>query len=515
MAGVTLAMVGLGLMLQGIWDLSFTSVCIGVVTATLCAAMIAPKRPNTAKLWFVPPLVMIPVVMFALWYVMTMAFGHFGVGPILFHMEYGTSANGVVSAFFKQWVAEILYATTLIVGVWIVSAVDHRFRRLDRAVIVPALIVNPISLATLEYVGDAQAASEQLLYNRYIDTADLAPVEGNRPNVLQIFLESSERTLMDESAFGDVMAPLVPFAARGLELTNLHEAALTNWTLAGQIAAHCGVPLMPVGLVNRNNFHITGGNFMDQATCLGDLLSRDGYETAFMKAAPLSFAGVDKYAATHGWERRLGFVELKHVVDAGVIEWGMNDEDLYDALYDQIVDLEAGDRPYALAATNIGGHAPRGYVSPKCRTRASVMQYNNPMLQAFRCTHELTAELIARLEADGFLKNTIVILQSDHLAMRNSIYSDLKARERRNLFIAYGPGIEPQTIERDLSMMDIYPTLLDMLGYAPSGGRAGIGVSAFARSETLIKERGLGALDKAIYGDSALRNRLWGIEAGS
>ena len=63
-------------------------------------------------------------------------------------------------------------------------------------------------------------------------------------------------------------------------------------------------------------------------------------------------------------------------------------------------------------------------------------------------------------------------------------------------------------------MMDIYPTILDMMGYTPVDGRAGIGVSAFADGQTLIEERGLKALDKAIYADSALRNRLWGIEPG-
>lgn len=186
--------------------------------------------------------------------------------------------------------------------------------------------------------------------------------------------------------------------------------------------------------------------------------------------------------------------------------------DLFEAVYDQIVELEAKEQPYALAATNIGGHAPRGYVSPKCRTRPSVMRYDNPMLQAFRCAHELVAELIASLEANGYLENTIVVLQSDHLAMRNSIYSDLKDRDRRNLFITFGPGIEPQTIDRPVSMMDVYPTLLELLRYAPIEGRAGIGTSAFAQGQTLIEERGLEDLDRAIYADSTLRNRLWSIE---
>ncbi|WP_349362999.1 MAG: sulfatase-like hydrolase/transferase [Roseitalea porphyridii] len=511
MGAVALTAVGLGLVAQGLLAISLTTASIGVAVVVMLASFLAPTEPNRLPLRFLPPLVLLPVVLFAFWYFMTMAFGHFGIGPILFHMEYGTRANGVVGAFLQQWIFELGSCVLLIAGVWMIAAVDHRFRKFDRVLVAPLLLLNPFTFATLEYVGDAQAASEQLIQRRFVDTAELPAPGGKRPNLINVFLESSEATLGEGSGFGDVLAPLAPFAARGIELGNLHEAALTNWTLAGQVAAHCGTPLMPLGLVSTNSFHVLDRSFLPAATCLADLLSRDGYRTTFMKAAPLGFAGTDKFVASHGWQNRLGFPELRPDFPLGGNEWGLDDEDVYAAAEREIARMDRSGEPWAISVTNIGGHAPRGFVSRSCRGRPTVARLADPTLRAFRCTHELLAEMLTRLEQGGYLDDTIVVVQSDHLAMRNTIYRQLQNHERRNLFFAFGPGIEPQVVEREMTMMDVYPTLLDLMGYAPAHGRAGVGVSAFAEGQTLVEEHGLDGLDRAIYADTELRNRLWAI----
>ncbi|WP_306120593.1 MULTISPECIES: sulfatase-like hydrolase/transferase [unclassified Roseitalea] len=515
MLGMALVIVGLSFIIQSMYEASVALTALVAVGLILAATRIGPKRSHTGRARFRPPLVLVPALLFSAWYFITVKFGDFGVGPILFHMDYGVQANGVVGEFLATSYLPLGSIAALVVGLWLVAATDFRFRRLDRVLVVPLLVVNPFTIALLEYVGDAQASSERPLVERYIEPAAIeAPAGDGRPNLLHIFLESSEATLR-EPAFGDVLGPLDSFAGRGLQLTDLREAALTNWTLAGQVAAHCGVPLMPIGLISLNSFHVIEGGFLSGAECLGDLLSRDGYETTFMKAAPLGFAGTDKFVASHGWRNRLGYPQLRPDYPLGGSEWGLDDEDAYDAAYREVVRLAGSGGPWALSLTNIGGHAPRGYVSRSCHGRPSVDAIADPTLKAFRCTHELAAELLTRLEEGGYLENTVVVVQSDHLAMRNSIYRALKRHDRRNLFFAFGPGIEPERIDRPMTMVDVYPTILELIGYAPPGGRAGIGVSALAPSETLVEERGLRALDKAIYADFELRNRLWGMQAGS
>lgn len=513
-AGVALVATGLGLMVQGLFDISFTTVGIAVTAIVIAAGFLAPGKGVSGRARFLPPLVLVPALLFSFWYFITVKFGSFGLGPILFHMEYGVEADGLVAEFISEAFLQLSSIAALVVGLWLVSVTDHRFCRVDRFAVLPLLVLNPVTFAAFEYVGDAQAADEQLLASRYVETKDLQQTRQTPPNLIQIFLESSERTLLHRGDFGDVLDPLVPFARRGLELTGIDQAALTSWSLAGDVASHCGVPLMPLGLVTRNSYHVLDDAIMPAAECLGNLLSRDGYSTSVMHTSPLQFAGADKLFGAHGWTHLIGLPELRPHYPVGGNAWGVDDEDLYDAVYHRVVEkTEAGER-FAIVLANVGGHAPRGYVSRSCHGRPTVDRIADPTLKAFRCTHELAAEMLERLDAGGYLDNTVVVVQSDHLAMRNTIYNRLKRHERRNLFFAFGPGIEPQVIDRDMTMMDVYPTLLDLLGYAPQDGRAGVGVSAFAPGQTLIEERGLKGLDDAIYGDVVLRNRLWGVEPG-
>lgn len=513
-AGIALVATGLGLMVQGLFDISFTAVGVAVAAIVGAAGFVAPVQNGSGAGRFLPPLLLLPAALFGFWYFITVKFGSFGLGPILFHMDYGVEADGLVAEFIGEALLQLSSVAALLAGLWLVTATDHRFRHADRFAVLPLLALNPVTFAAFEYVGDAQAADERLLALRYVETADLQQTRQTPPNLIQIFLESSERTLSHREDFGDVMDPLIPFARRGLELTGIDQAALTSWSLAGDVASHCGVPLKPLGLVTHNSYHVLDDAIMPNAQCLGNLLSRDGYSTSVMHTSPLQFAGADKLFGAHGWAHLIGFQELRRHYPVGGNAWGVDDEDLYDAVYHRVVQkTEAGER-FAIVVANVGGHAPRGYVSRSCHGRPSVDRIADPTLKAFRCTHELAAEMLNRLDAGGYLGNTVVVVQSDHLAMRNTIYNRLKRHERRNLFFAFGPGIEPQVIDRDMTMMDVYPTLLDLLGYAPRDGRAGVGVSAFAAGRTLIEERGLEALDDAIYADVELRNRLWGVTPG-
>ncbi|MBO6638550.1 MAG: sulfatase-like hydrolase/transferase [Roseitalea sp.] len=513
--GITLALLGFGFMLQSLFDTDIVLSGLVILALVVLVSLVGPRRRHSGRARFLPPLVLVPALLFAFWYFITIKFGQFGLGPILFHANHGVEANGVVGEFLRTSRMPLAYIAALAVGLWLVSATDHRFRRIDRLAVLPLLAFNPFTWSVAEYVGDAQAASHRIVHSQYADVADLRKAEADRPNLLILYLESSERTLMDQAAFGDVMAPLAPFAARGIELTNLHEAALTNWTLAGQVASQCGVPLMPLGLVTHNSFHFVEDAFMPGATCLADLLTRDGYETTVMQTAPLRFAGADTFAASHGWRNPLAFNELRADYPDGGNEWGLDDEDIYDAAFHEIERIAGTGSPFALSVTNIGGHTPNGYVSRSCHGRPTVDRIDDPTLKAFRCTHELAAGFMGRLEAAGHLDNTVVVIQSDHLAMRNSVYRQLKRRDRRNFLVAFGPGIEPQVVDRAATMMDVYPTILDLLGYAPPDGRAGVGVSLVSGNPTLVETHGLRALDRAIYGDTALRNRLWGIEPGA
>lgn len=157
----------------------------------------------------------------------------------------------------------------------------------------------------------------------------------------------------------------------------------------------------------------------------------------------------------------------------------------------------------------MGGHGPAGFASPVCLNGTIEMKSKTPIGVGVECANALANNMLNRLEKDGLLENTIVILQSDHLLMGSEFARQLNQMERRNLFIAFGPGIKPAKIERSALMIDIFPTILNILGYDISDDAAGLGISLLSKNQTLVEKLGSEKLNNAILHDADLRRKLW------
>ncbi|MEK9943113.1 MAG: hypothetical protein VW771_11650, partial [Gammaproteobacteria bacterium] len=77
---------------------------------------------------------------------------------------------------------------------------------------------------------------------RTISDPDALPL-GNK-NLVYIYLESLERTYLDETLFPGLTPNLARLEREGLSLTNLRQVPATGWTIAGMVASQCGQPLV-------------------------------------------------------------------------------------------------------------------------------------------------------------------------------------------------------------------------------------------------------------------------------
>jgi phosphoglycerol transferase len=134
----------------------------------------------------------------------------------------------------------------------------------------------------------------------------------------------------------------------------------------------------------------------------------------------------------------------------------------------------------------------------------------NHTLAAFACTNLLVEEFVERLDAAGYLKETVVVIQSDHLSMRNEVWSELNDKPRDNMLIVLGAGRSGMET-RESTMMDVFPTVLDALGYHLPASGAGLGRSLLKPMPTLLERHPLDGFDHAITVDQALRERLWNL----
>jgi phosphoglycerol transferase MdoB-like AlkP superfamily enzyme len=60
--------------------------------------------------------------------------------------------------------------------------------------------------------------------------------------------------------------------------------------------------------------------------------------------------------------------------------------------------------------------------------------------------------------------NTVLVIGSDHLAFPNTAKDDLQKGERKNLLLISAKGIAPKKITTSGALIDVAPTILNLLG---------------------------------------------------
>ncbi|VTN13782.1 phosphoglycerol transferase I [Raoultella terrigena] len=110
-------------------------------------------------------------------------------------------------------------------------------------------------------------------------------------------------------------------------------------------------------------------------------------------------------------------------------------------------------------------HHPDGFISRTCQRKSYEMGgKKNLSFSAVSCSQEHIAALIEKIKASPYFKNTVIVVSSDHLAMKNSAWEYLNKQDRSNLFFVLR-GDQPQqdTLAVKRNTMDNGATVLDIL----------------------------------------------------
>jgi len=280
-------------------------------------------------------------------------------------------------------------------------------------------------------------------------------------NLVLVFMEGFENVYIDNDVFPGLTPNLHRFEDTGWRLDNLISVEGTEWTMGGIVASLCGTPLLhDLGL---------GGNvvlfsdYLDRAVCLPDLLETAGYEQVFMGGASLNFAGKGRFFSTHGYDRVLGRNELVARLDDPSYGggWGLFDDSLFELAAAEFDALAASDQPFNLTLLTLDTHAPSGEPSASC---SDYPMMDNPMLDAVHCTDQLLGQFLDRLQQHPAFEDTVVVLVSDHLGMRNAAFPLFPEGYPRRLYF-HALNAEPIDLdEGPATPMDVAPTVLDLLG---------------------------------------------------
>lgn len=283
-------------------------------------------------------------------------------------------------------------------------------------------------------------------------------------NLVWIYLESLERIYWDSKVFPGLTPNLDRLRKQGLDFSGFETFMGANYTMAGLFSSQCGVPLFTSAFAGLDD---VAGNTTDVSTfhpriaCFGDVLHKAGYTQIYMGGAPITFSNKGLFFHLHGYDEALGLTQLEAQAGGKLpqLGWGLYDNVLFKLALDRYRELAAGRKPFNLSLLTLDTHPPDGRPSPGCPKYAA---NDNGMLQAVHCTDYLVGKFIDALQKEPGWGNTVVVIMSDHLMMRNDaepLYPNGYDRRPALLVLNAGQGKRPARMYH----MDIAPTLLDLL----------------------------------------------------
>lgn len=437
-------------------------------------------------------------------------FGQVTVEQLLFVFD---GEGGVIAANSELVVQFVLIC--LVLPVLLVVAAVAAFRLVARsgsgrrAAPPPALLSSiALSLSALLVLltggavfADRISLQQHIAAANYDDTIEsyyaepaLVSAPEQPVNLILIYLESFDDAYSDPAIMGrDLLRPLTQQTEDWMSWESFEQQPGTGWTIAGIVSSQCGIPLKSAaqdsGDVDGNAVGEEAERYLPGATCLGDVLSEQGYRNVFLGGADAAFAGKGKFLLEHGYDSVLDRPFWQRQGETDFNQWGLSDDRLLENARDTLGSLRASGQPYNMTLLTVDSHEP-GLVGPACR-----IEDERPMRAAVQCTASEVASFLRDIERDGVLDDTAVVLMGDHLAMvgaSSDFRDELRGRTDRTIFNRFSTPVDLQPSRQEMDHFSMFPTILRLMGFDFPQARLGLGVSAVDDRST---ERTICALD--------------------
>ena len=338
-----------------------------------------------------------------------------------------------------------------------------------------------------------QPVDSELYRNHYI-SPDSAKVSSNNPkNLIVILLESMETNFAQYTPeIISLEKEHTNFAPGGESVSG------TSWTIAGITGKLCGIPLnMPMGIGEYLGKLPT---YLPGAKCLMNVLADKNYNQVYMQGSSGDFTQKRTFWTVHG---NVAVHDIEYFKQAGKIPndyhvfWGFEDRKLYQFAKEELDSLYKLNNPFALYMLTIDTHQPEGYVDSACAKEFEKVEGKLP--KAIRCSSKQLYDFISWAKTQPWYENTVISVMGDHtMPMLSPKVGIPKSDSLYWTNFIINSGVQKPMKPRQYSSLDMFPTLLEAMGFELESRGIALGRSLFSDSLTMLELYGRHVLDSLL-----------------
>ncbi|GHU62135.1 hypothetical protein FACS1894123_02560 [Bacteroidia bacterium] len=305
----------------------------------------------------------------------------------------------------------------------------------------------------LKLMSEDEAIRKVREYLNIVDTEPDSPIARNvepqqaekKKNIVLILMESMAASHLEDSGKNNLPF-LQSLRQRSIYFSNFYSGGIH--TFNGIYSTLFSYP----ALLNRHSFK--SGEIQNYA-CLPAVLKENGYKTLYFSTHDDQFDNIGGYLAANQVEK---IVAQKDYPEKEVLSnLGVPDDFMFRFSMDILRNI-AGNSPFFATYLTASNHppyiVPEYYHSEKEKTEDRILEYTDWALSQF----------FEMAKKESWYENTIFILTGDHGAATDFLYDVSLAYHHIPLFI-FDPGNEEgKIIENVGCQLDIFPTIMGMLG---------------------------------------------------
>lgn len=292
--------------------------------------------------------------------------------------------------------------------------------------------------------------------------------KGNTKNLVFIYLESFEKTYLDNNIFPNLTPNLNKIREESISFENVRQAYWTSWTIAWMVWSQCWIPL-----INSwwwwNSMHWIE-DFLPRAFCMWDFLKKSNYNLSYIWWANIEFAWKWNFYKTHSFDAVSWRYELESVLKDKSYQndWWLYDDTLFSVFYDKFDNLSKSSKNFWLFMINLDTHWDKWVLSNSCKNKIYDKNNKDSVLNSYHCVDYLVWELIEKLKSHKSYKDTVIVIASDHYAMRHNNSFDILEKnksKRKQLFLVLNWWEKNLKIDKEWSTLDMWATILHSLWF--------------------------------------------------